>query len=54
MFKFGATLVTMAVSAMANTIVLQPDSKDGTHVALIMINGAECDPANYEPLLKEV
>jgi hypothetical protein len=54
MFKFGASLSAVVAAAMANTVILQPESKDGTHVAIIMINGASCDPTAYEPLMKEV
>ena len=54
MFKYGTTLLAMASAAMADkTIIIPPADTTGTQVAFIMINGADCDPAAYEPLMKE-
>ena len=54
MQKFTTSLVTMVASAMAGGIILPPSSKEGTSVALILINGMSCDPEAYEPLVEEL
>jgi hypothetical protein len=39
--------------AKDKTIIIPPEDTTGTHVAFVMINGADCEPAAYEPLMKE-
>ena len=55
MQKFAATIISLASSVLAgnNAIIKPPTDMDGAPVAMILINGAACDPNAYVDLVEE-